>query len=753
MSQGWRGLDWIPGVLTGTATVAIVVMHQQPVMALTFDQVRQIARPVTVMISDQSGGGSGVIIAKQGNTYTVLTNRHVVEGGAAYRVQTFDQAVHSQARVIKIFQDVDLAVVQFETSKVYSVATLGDSSLSSAGDTVFSFGYPGIYNSATKGIEQKYYDAEGIVLALDAKQDQGYVIKHRADTPRGMSGGPSFDAKGRLVAINGRHGAEFVASETVPTIDKRGEFIQTGRVAVQIYNGEWFSIPVNTALAQLSRAGINIADLKIDKTPPPNNRERIANPKNAGDFYLRATVLNQRGEVQSAIKDYTQAIKLDQNFIEAYSSRGFAFLKLAWLKQGDPKKAIDDFNEVIRRPSGDLRVYALINRAIARAELGDRQGEIEDYTMAIQIQPGSAIAYYNRGVTRRESGDRQGAIEDYTQAIKIDPKHADAYNNRGVLRSDLGDRQGAIEDYTQAVRIDPKDAGAYANRGNARYALGDSQGAIDDFNQAIRIFSKYSGAYNTKYSGVYNNRGLARAALGDGKGAIEDYTEAIRLDPKSALAYYNRGNSHASLGDRQIAIEDFTQAIRLNPAYSSAYNSRGIARADLSDRQGAIEDYTQAIRFDPQNAAAYNNRGVARSALKDRQGAIEDYTKAIEIDPKYAAPYGNRSSARLALGDKKGAIEDLTQAIRLDPQDAVSYSNRGVVRSELGDRQGAIEDLTQAIRLRPNYPTAYYSRGKVRAALGDKQGALEDYQKAASLYLEQNDTDAHKFILQEIQKL
>jgi S1-C subfamily serine protease len=241
MSQGWQRLDWIPGVLAGTATVAIVVMHQQAVMALTFDQVRQIARPVTVMISHQNGGGSGVIIAKQNDTYTLLTNRHVVEGGgAAYSVRTFDQVVHNQARVVLIFQDVDLAVVQFETSKVYPVATLGDSSLSSAGDTIFSFGYPGIYNSATRQTEQKYYEAEGIVLALNAQQDQGYVIKHRSDTPRGMSGGPSFDAKGRLIAINGRHGQAFelVDSAEPPAMDQRGQILYTGRVYKQTYDGE-----------------------------------------------------------------------------------------------------------------------------------------------------------------------------------------------------------------------------------------------------------------------------------------------------------------------------------------------------------------------------------------------------------------------------------------------------------------------------------------------------------------------------------
>ena len=129
MSQGWRGLDWLPGVLAGTATVAIVVSYQQAASALTFAEVRKIAVPVTVMISDQNGGGSGVIVAKQGNTYTVLTNRHVAEEDTAYRIQTSDDDVHKVVRVVKRFQDVDLAVLQFDSAKNYPVATLGNSGL------------------------------------------------------------------------------------------------------------------------------------------------------------------------------------------------------------------------------------------------------------------------------------------------------------------------------------------------------------------------------------------------------------------------------------------------------------------------------------------------------------------------------------------------------------------------------------------------------------------------------------------------
>ena len=84
-----------------------------------------------------------------------------------------------------------------------------------------------------------------------------------------------------------------------------------------------------------------------------------------------------------------------------------------------------------------------------------KQGAIDDYTLAIKINPNYAKAYYNRGYVRKDLGDKQGAIDDYNQVIRINPNYAGAYNNRGNVRKDLGDKPGAIEDYTQAIKINP----------------------------------------------------------------------------------------------------------------------------------------------------------------------------------------------------------------------------------------------------------------------------------------------------------
>ena len=51
-------------------------------------------------------------------------------------------------------------------------------------------------------------------------------------------------------------------------------------------------------------------------------------------------------------------------------------------------------------------------RGNLKYDQNDFQGAIEDYNQAIKIKPDYAEAYYNRGLARSELGDKKGAIED-----------------------------------------------------------------------------------------------------------------------------------------------------------------------------------------------------------------------------------------------------------------------------------------------------------------------------------------------------
>ena len=172
-----------------------------------------------------------------------------------------------------------------------------------------------------------------------------------------------------------------------------------------------------------------------------------------------------------------------------------------------------------------------------------------------QTQSISAETYFIRGCEKAELGDYNGAIADYTQAIRLNPDYALAYYSRGIAKSRLEKHYAAIADYDMAIRLKPDDASAYVGRGNAKADLGQHFAAIADYDMAIRLKPDFAFAY---YS-----RGIAKSSLGQHYAAIADYNTAIRLKPDDASAYYIRGIAKARLGQYGKAKLDLRSAWNL----------------------------------------------------------------------------------------------------------------------------------------------------------------------------------------------
>ncbi len=182
------------------------------------------------------------------------------------------------------------------------------------------------------------------------------------------------------------------------------------------------------------------------------------------------------------------------------------------------------------------RSYAYLSIGIDRYKEGNYEKSLEDFNDAIRLNPHIAPAYNYRGSSRRLLGDYQGAIKDYHLALQVIPKNAAiVYNNLGIARSNLGDKEGAIGEYDRALRINPHLLSAYYNRGVARAEMGELRGAIRDYSQALRI--------NPNLASVYYNRGVARAELGEKQGAIDDFTATLKINPNLTLCPLQPGFS------------------------------------------------------------------------------------------------------------------------------------------------------------------------------------------------------------------
>jgi serine protease Do len=87
--------------------------------------------------------GSGIIIKREGETYTILTAHHVVKQSGNYKVMTSDKKMTPIVQgSIKPLPGVDLALVQFKSGGSYSIAKMGDSTQNPSGSASFVAGFP-----------------------------------------------------------------------------------------------------------------------------------------------------------------------------------------------------------------------------------------------------------------------------------------------------------------------------------------------------------------------------------------------------------------------------------------------------------------------------------------------------------------------------------------------------------------------------------------------------------------------------------
>jgi tetratricopeptide (TPR) repeat protein len=548
----WAGLTTC---LLGTAS-AIVLTPLPPILAISHQapQLQMLARQMSVKIEGQSSG-SGVIIARQGQTYTVLTCAHVIANQDEYTLITPDGKKHSvdYKLVRKFANNIDLALVTFNSDSNYQVAEMGRSNTLPVGAPIYVAGFP-LQNAGTN--LQPFQFSKGQLIAQTTQPiSRGYTLAYLNNTLAGMSGGPVLNQQGQLVGI---HGAA-ISTDLLDIVDKN-------ELGINLDSGEKdgylnLAIPVDMFLHFVPQAAPN---LKFASVPSPSVPPQLT----ADDLLVRGMELYAAGQISAGEDSATQAIRLQPNHSLAYHFRGKIRVFLGNLCGSSAN---------------------ICHGGSRAAKTQYLEGAIADFTETIRLNSSFSNAYLSRGQVRRQVGDIAGALGDYAKVLSLDPNSTSAYNHRAVIRMEQQDYRAAIADLDQAIQLNPYKVVSLTNRGVARTFLGEYQLALVDFDQAIRLNPE-------GYEGYYY-RGRTYEQLVELPKAIADFSEAIRLRPKSPDAYVRRGLARQKSQDFPGAIADFSEAIRLRPAATDMYINRGLAREKTGDTTGAVADFQQAAEL------------------------------------------------------------------------------------------------------------------------------------------------------------
>jgi tetratricopeptide (TPR) repeat protein len=216
-------------------------------------------------------------------------------------------------------------------------------------------------------------------------------------------------------------------------------------------------------------------------------------------------------------------------------------MTLAWLRCSSapdvtPEQTIEGCTTIIKsdRATPDKPLDAFMLRGFAYYKKHDYARAIEDYSEAIRMEPGNAMAYNARGAAYRAMGDYDHAIQDYDYAIRLKPDYAKALNARCWARAIAGrDLQIALADCDRSLVLRPNVAETLDSRAFVYFRLGQFDRAIADDTAALAIEPRFAGA---RYV-----RGLAKRHAGDVIGGDADVAAARAIDPTIAETYAKYG--------------------------------------------------------------------------------------------------------------------------------------------------------------------------------------------------------------------
>ena len=510
---------------------------------------------------------------------------------------------------------------------------------------------------------------------------------------------------------------------------------------------------------------------------------RAKAPGNTFPLRLRSEIHMKQGDTLAAMANLDTLLTIDKYDHEAYMARAIINLGMKRFEEVE-----EDLTEAIWLLP---QCGYYINRGLARIELGNLRGAMEDYNMAIDIEPQNPLARMNRALLRERVGDYNRAIEDYSFVLECVPDHIRARYARALLLKQTGDWKGAVDDLTKVLEEFPHfDVGyelraeMYRNMGLGDKAAADDMAAfnakvwvthinVDGKNEPtqeeiekrkrrqeaddLNNYNKQQAAenpdftYEQKYDSEY-------------RGQIQFKDVYVELCPLYAITYYKKMSEVDGTVHYHHELDLLQHIARLPLPLQLTASEQALDETQIAYHFKDIERQTARFDKDWDEAILHFVRGLDYYLVQDLSAAIDDFTHAIGINGSLWLSYYCRAVARhkqmesvraedtsaedsksvtlpedfIAKGrltDYQLILADLNKVIDLAPDFAYSYYNRGNVLSRLKDYHAAIVSYDEALALEPTLAEAYYNRGITYIFLGENARGVADLSKAGELGL------------------
>uniref|UniRef100_B8HSI3 TPR repeat-containing protein n=1 Tax=Cyanothece sp. (strain PCC 7425 / ATCC 29141) TaxID=395961 RepID=B8HSI3_CYAP4 len=434
------------------AGVIVVISHPLSLAdngSVDINSINAIAKAVTVYIRPSSGAtfGTGVIINRSADLYTVLTVKHVAALNDDYTIRTeIDKTTHKAIYKSDLYDvpGFDLAILQFKSSNEYQLAKLSPNELGNL-NTVFIAGYPKSFNP--DGSNPVYTIVQGTVNTIlpSSQSRDGYQVGYQAPGIGGMSGGPVFNNRAQLVALHGLEKPPFLLGIPLPqtwTVSLVSQLESQAQAYRQQLASRPTPTPTPVAVATPRPTPTPVASPTPKPTPKPSPTPvAVTTPRPTPTPVASPTPKPTPKPSPTPIVTPTPRPTPTPVVVAAAPKLPELLSRVDLFRPSTIQVTAPVLQQECKEIAfGGTRVkncqYVYSNPGSVRA------AQLSDYEQL--LQQGNAQANQNRV---------EQAIADYTQAINKKPDYAYAYFNRGLLLSRDGQVDQGLADLSKAENL------------------------------------------------------------------------------------------------------------------------------------------------------------------------------------------------------------------------------------------------------------------------------------------------------------
>jgi tetratricopeptide (TPR) repeat protein len=299
------------------------------------------------------------------------------------------------------------------------------------------------------------------------------------------------------------------------------------------------------------------------------------NPHDAGYFYYIAQLYSDKNMYRQSNEYLLKAYEIDahpyilQQLAENCSEIGDYASAIAYISQVEEMNSDNDI--------------VIATKADILGDSGDIDGAIAEWSRYIEKNPDEFGGYYRRGFFEDNSNRNDSALEDYDMAITLNPNYAYAYLGKADLLLRLGRDELAMDCYRKVVELDT----IPDNSSCAMYAylaLNEKEKGIDYMNRVI--------AQDPTYAGNYYDAACLYSRLGDLTKSLDNLKIAFE---KGFCRFHH------------VRIDDDLEALRATPEFKQLiqeYESKQMVITDDRYDNGQAQTKQVEIPYTPDGGCA-----------------------------------------------------------------------------------------------------------------------------------------------------